>query len=184
MSRSVFDSETLTKIGQRIREVRGNATQQDFAARIGVGRTVLANYEAGRRMPDNKTMEKIASQSGAAVLYLLYGEATLPDLFAVDAIKIDSRNSFAVACALALSNRLKKPNKGYSKRNNFMNWAEVFPLMVRHFEVVVRSHSEAAGISLEEAANVTITNMLAADESELQGLADSFYITLKHLGPQ
>jgi transcriptional regulator with XRE-family HTH domain len=183
MSRNVFDKETLTKIGSRIREARGNSTQAHFASQIGVGRTVLANYEAGRRLPDSETLEKISSQSGIAVRYLLFGELTIPVPPLPDSLSIGPQNEFAVAVALAIFHRLKKPQKGYSKRNDFFVWAEVLPLVVSHFEGIIEARARLDKIGMEDVANATIANILAADESDLQGILDGLLLVHRHLLP-
>ncbi|MBJ6610599.1 MAG: helix-turn-helix transcriptional regulator [Candidatus Thiothrix moscowensis] len=39
-------------IGQRLREVRGDMSQIEFARRMGVTQTTITNYETGKRTPD------------------------------------------------------------------------------------------------------------------------------------
>jgi transcriptional regulator with XRE-family HTH domain len=51
--------------------------------KIGVGRTVLANYEAGRRLPDSSTLEKLEEFSGHTVAYVLTGMEAHRDPFEV-----------------------------------------------------------------------------------------------------
>jgi transcriptional regulator with XRE-family HTH domain len=183
-SRKVFDKETLAKIGARIREARGNSTQAHFAIQIGVGRTVLANYEAGRRLPDSETLEKISSQSGIAVRYLLFGDFTFTNLPPLDPFQIGPKNELAIACALALFLRLKKPERGYSKKNDFFAWAEVFPHVVDHFEGQIGAHSRLDKIEVEDVANMIIANILVTDESDLQGILDGLLLFHRHLLPQ
>lgn len=60
MSRKSFDKDTLKEIGTRIRKIRGDLNQSEFAVLIGVGRPSVANYETGRRLPNRAILEKIA----------------------------------------------------------------------------------------------------------------------------
>ena len=73
MSRNIFDSETLRAIGSRIRGVREmlKMNQADFGKLVGVGRVAIANYEAGRRVPNRDVLEKIANQGSLSVGWLL-----------------------------------------------------------------------------------------------------------------
>jgi hypothetical protein len=130
------------------------------------------------------TLEKMSALSGIAVRYLLFGElaVTVPPL--QDSINVGRQNEFAVAVALAIFHRLKRPRRGYSKRNDFFAWAEVFPLVVDHFEGIIAAHARLDRIDIEDAANATIANILAADESNLQGMLDGLLLVHRHLLPQ
>ena len=71
--RKAFDNETLKAIGERIRSARGERTQEEFADAIGVSRSALTNYEAGRRLPNDLILKKIAEVSGVGEPALLFG---------------------------------------------------------------------------------------------------------------
>ena len=49
-------------IAGRLRFLRGELTQTQFAKSIGVSRDALANYETGRTIPSSQTIEKIAER--------------------------------------------------------------------------------------------------------------------------
>lgn len=51
-------------IGKRIRALRGDETQADFAEKIGLTRAALANYETGRTVPKDIVILKIANLTG------------------------------------------------------------------------------------------------------------------------
>ena len=74
MSRNSFDNETLQKIGARIRKIRGQMTQNDFGAIIGVGRVAVANYEAGRRLPNREILGKIAKAGNVSPNWIISGD--------------------------------------------------------------------------------------------------------------
>lgn len=45
-------------------------SQEEFALRVGLSRSCLANYETGNRQPDMKTIEAIANRCGVSVSVL------------------------------------------------------------------------------------------------------------------
>jgi transcriptional regulator with XRE-family HTH domain len=51
-------------IGRRIRALRGESSQLDFAAAFGLTRAALANYELGRSRPPKELLEKIKERTG------------------------------------------------------------------------------------------------------------------------
>lgn len=58
--------EDVKAVGRRIRALRGNRTQADFAELLGVTRSALANYETGRTVPSRFTVLKMASALGVS----------------------------------------------------------------------------------------------------------------------
>lgn len=63
-----------TGIGERIRALRGDSTQKEFASRVGVGRTSVVRYEAGERTPDAEFIAKLNEVLGVDPMWLLTGE--------------------------------------------------------------------------------------------------------------
>lgn len=57
----------------KIKELRiaRNMTQTELSDKLGISRQALANYEAGRREPDNETLIKIADILGTSIDNLL-----------------------------------------------------------------------------------------------------------------
>jgi transcriptional regulator with XRE-family HTH domain len=78
VKRGSFDTESLRLIGERIRSVRGVLTQAAFAGAIDVGRVALANYEAGRRLPNREVLDRIAALGATTVNWLLTGLPSAP----------------------------------------------------------------------------------------------------------
>lgn len=66
---------TPSGIGARLREVRGQASQADFAQRLGVARSSLVRYEAGERVPDAELLVTLWRMAGVDPLWLLTGAA-------------------------------------------------------------------------------------------------------------
>lgn len=67
--------------GEKIKEVRKRElmTQEVFAERIGVSRSVLSQIEIGRINPTAETLRSIARQFGVSLDYLVMDEAPLTD---------------------------------------------------------------------------------------------------------
>lgn len=72
-------SELETKeIGARIKQMRGQMTQKEFADFIGIGRTSVVRYEAGERTPDAEFIAKVHSTLGVDPIWLLTGQGAKP----------------------------------------------------------------------------------------------------------
>lgn len=83
--------EDFLEVGYRIRELRGTLGQSEFAGRLGVDRKSVAGWEAGRRLPDGKSLLALMQVFGASASYLLTGNeggAQLAD--AAEQVLIDS----------------------------------------------------------------------------------------------
>jgi repressor LexA len=62
---------------KQLREKRG-LRQQDVADQVGVARVTISLYEAGRREPDNETIERLADLFQVSVDYL-FGRMDMPN---------------------------------------------------------------------------------------------------------
>lgn len=62
--KSSEDRAGARAIGRRIRGLRGDASQFDFATAFGITRSALANYELGRSRPPKDFLEKIKARTG------------------------------------------------------------------------------------------------------------------------
>uniref|UniRef100_A4WSA6 Transcriptional regulator, XRE family n=1 Tax=Cereibacter sphaeroides (strain ATCC 17025 / ATH 2.4.3) TaxID=349102 RepID=A4WSA6_CERS5 len=63
-SRRIFDSETMLLIGDRLRQVRGQRTLEEFADKLGLARSTWSNYEAGRRLPSHEVLDLLWKVEG------------------------------------------------------------------------------------------------------------------------
>lgn len=62
------------KVGERIRAVRGNRTQEKFAKAIGVRKqNYISRYERGR-IPSPELLVRIAKMGGVSIDWLLTGK--------------------------------------------------------------------------------------------------------------
>ncbi len=136
-SRGVFDKETLRGIGARIREARGNQTQEEFAKKIRVGRTVLANYEAGRRLPDSQTLDHIADEGNSTVNYLLTGMEATADPFLIDTKYSDTAFGEGYVAALFIFEKMRASFSEKSEVERLGIWANVIPKLAQHLDDVI-----------------------------------------------
>jgi transcriptional regulator with XRE-family HTH domain len=60
-------------IGERIRKIRGELTQGEFAGRLGVQAPTISRYESGR-IPDEEMLRKIADFGKTTIEWLLRGD--------------------------------------------------------------------------------------------------------------
>lgn len=64
----------MIAVGERIRMARGHRTQAEFADMIGVSRSSLSNYEAGRQLPSGDVLERIAASVNMTPEWILAGQ--------------------------------------------------------------------------------------------------------------
>lgn len=62
------------EIGARIKKIRGQLTQKEFADLLGVGRTSVVRYESGERTPDAEFLVKLNVIYKVQPLWLLTGQ--------------------------------------------------------------------------------------------------------------
>ena len=62
------------EVGNRVRLVRGDRTQEEFAALIGVTRANLASVESGRSFPGPEFLVNIAHRCRVSLNWVLLGE--------------------------------------------------------------------------------------------------------------
>lgn len=79
-----MEEKRLPIFSKRLIELRGNATQEDFAKKVGLSRPSIGFYENGTRVPDAVGLKKIAEACDTSADWLL-------GLSDTRAIEIDSR---------------------------------------------------------------------------------------------
>lgn len=75
----IFLALDPTQIGARLKSLRGNATQQEFASMLGVGRVSIARYETGARVPDAEFLLALALRLDVDPIWLLSGHGAEPE---------------------------------------------------------------------------------------------------------
>lgn len=77
--KSSEDTFAARLFGQRLRSLRKGASQTEFAEKLGLTRSALANYELGRSLPKPDVLRRIAERLGIS-LQELTGPAQIEDL--------------------------------------------------------------------------------------------------------
>jgi len=77
VSRGKSRKNITAEVGERIRRIRGQQTQQEFAEGIGVLQGTLSKYERGTT-PDPEVLRRIARAGGTSVEWLLTGQEMVP----------------------------------------------------------------------------------------------------------
>lgn len=65
---------TMEGFPERLRELRGNRSREDFADFLGINPRSLINYESGQRVPKADILKLICSRAGVSSDWLLSGE--------------------------------------------------------------------------------------------------------------
>jgi transcriptional regulator with XRE-family HTH domain len=65
------------ELAQRIRQLRGNTAQKDFAERLEISLQGYLNYEYGKRIPPGPVLSKLAEIGGVTVDWILTGDEQL-----------------------------------------------------------------------------------------------------------
>ncbi len=167
-SRGVFDNETLRDIGERLRRARGEATQEDFASKIGVGRTVLANYEAGRRLPARETLRKVSDLTGLSVNYLLTGfeaERDPLDIRVKYLPTLELKEGYAVS--LFIFDKLRDKFSDRSEALRLMLWGGLLPNLAEHFQEVIGDNVVSKDIEYVEAVEEIIAELRQANSEDV-----------------
>ncbi|WP_443081799.1 helix-turn-helix domain-containing protein [Sutcliffiella sp. NC1] len=58
-------------IGNRLKQLRGDKSQEEVAKKIGISRARLSHYETGRSEPDTEIIQKLATYYNVSTDYLL-----------------------------------------------------------------------------------------------------------------
>jgi len=64
----------LQSMGQRVRELRGAATQEDFACDLNISQAQLSKYELGQSALPLSLLAKLAKRSGRTTDWILTGK--------------------------------------------------------------------------------------------------------------
>ena len=65
----------LDAIGQRIRQIRGEVTQEDFAQSLGISQAQLSKYELGQSALPLGALVKLSQKCGRTADWILTGKS-------------------------------------------------------------------------------------------------------------
>jgi transcriptional regulator with XRE-family HTH domain len=110
------------RIGGRIRQVRGTASQRQFAGRIGITREQLSRIESGAQVPGTETLRRMAQAARVSLDWVLLGGAS-------HALRASAPEEGGFAAALrpllaATTLRLTAPSAAAARRAD-RAWAEL-----------------------------------------------------------
>ena len=70
------DSEIdLRALGNRLRQLRADTTQEEFAASLGISQAQLSKYELGQSAPPLTVVVKLAERHGKSTDWILTGKS-------------------------------------------------------------------------------------------------------------
>lgn len=69
-----MSTPSSTDLGQRLKFLRGEQSQEDFARKVGLTRAALANYETGRTKPKPSVLREVSRKLGLSDDFLLSGQ--------------------------------------------------------------------------------------------------------------
>ena len=181
MSRKVFDKEAQSQIGSRIREIRGRDKQTKFAEKIGTSRSVLSNYEAGRRLPSSSVLARIAQLGLVPVNYILTGEQKLPNMTRPNIVTSGSDNEWAYAVVLSFYEKMKDSVFYLDQAYTRLWWGTLFVRLLGHYESVVFSIAEQNDVDFSIAAQMAMKQIQECDEDELHKLIDGLETQIRKI---
>jgi HTH-type transcriptional regulator, competence development regulator len=140
-------------VGERLKKLRGNMTQEDIAKFLGISRARYSHYENGRSEPDNETLKKLADFFNVTTDYLL-GRTDEPQGYVVH----DSQLPYSTNANEKERNTLEKINQlikeyGIEQMGFFdiEKWKslseEEIEEIIKHFEWVVHKAKEKKRIN-------------------------------------
>ena len=65
----------LEAVGQRVRQLRGTATQEEFALALNISQAQLSKYELGQSSLPLSLLVKLAERSGRTTDWILTGRS-------------------------------------------------------------------------------------------------------------
>ncbi len=65
-------------LGERIRQLRGGASRDHFAARLGIHKNTLARYENGERLPDAGILHRLCNMCEVSADWLIHDRGAGP----------------------------------------------------------------------------------------------------------
>lgn len=60
--------------GAKLKELRGNRTQQEVADALGISKSALAMYEGDNRVPRDEVKRKLAQFYGQTIQFIFYSD--------------------------------------------------------------------------------------------------------------
>jgi transcriptional regulator with XRE-family HTH domain len=59
-----------SSISQKIKRIRGDLSQTEFAKKVGINRSLISSYESGKKFPSFLSLQKLAQYANMTIDYL------------------------------------------------------------------------------------------------------------------
>lgn len=136
----------------RLKKIRGDLSQKEFAKVLGVNQGTVCKYESGR-LPDAITLNKIAEYGGVTVEWLLHGEEkTTPQLREFAPEQYDARPAVLNVDYLVQANFLTRKFLK-SKRLAFTDHQEA-QLSAYIYEYLIEFHADPGEVVIRRLADL------------------------------
>lgn len=140
----------------------------EFARKLSVGRTVLSNYETGRRLPNSEVIERIADRSNLSLKYILYGGKG--DLTHYPTPKIQAANTSAYGLVFVFYERLRESMNFDTKPQKMLWWGDVSISLIDYSEKVLFSIAERNDDNFEVALKIALDSMKNMTDIEVMDI--------------
>lgn len=113
-----------SSVGKRLRKLRGNLSQREYAKKIGLPHKTYQRYEYGEAIPKVQVLEKISKIESVTIDWLLTGKLRGFEGMVLDVKSgIPASHLNITGTELALVDRLRK--KGFPVSDDIINLADV-----------------------------------------------------------
>lgn len=82
-----IEVKKYSQVGERLKELRGNLSQEEFAKKIGISFRTLQRYEVGERIPHPHVLSKIAEKFDTTVDWILTGNLNIEKALILEGAK-------------------------------------------------------------------------------------------------
>ncbi len=104
----------MSTLGERIKRVRGGATQAEFATRIGISKAALGGYERDENLPGVDVISKICKKCNISPEWLVLGHGGLrPDGLRPDELRPDGLQQYGLQQVELLQEGLREDAAPY-----------------------------------------------------------------------
>ncbi|HJB65951.1 MAG TPA: helix-turn-helix domain-containing protein [Candidatus Mailhella merdavium] len=123
----------MTKLGERIKKIRGKMTQKEFSEILGITQRAVINYEISGRVPRKKILNSICERFGICEQWLLTGEGPMR----ANADKREGRTCDTVAGESSVSS-VQPIENTQSQSNKTCDMSQVSPSIRKNMELQER----------------------------------------------
>jgi transcriptional regulator with XRE-family HTH domain len=86
-----FNKDDIEAIGKRIKEIRGDLSQEEFARSLGASKTSIGNYESARQAPGLFFIMSICDNYNVEPRWLIKGHGPIYDTKRIESVEDEAR---------------------------------------------------------------------------------------------